>query len=238
MYIITIFLITIFIPTVQLTRPTIKLTFSRDEKYMSHHQEIEIKCELLNPNARTDTLQLWYVDLKTSKRTPISRTLLTSPSEDTPKIFQKIRNKRYEFLRKNHIRIRSLQMEDSAKYECDCPDCEEPLAKQTRELNVMKLSEPKWIIEPSLPLHENTKATIKCQVDDFFPYVGNKILRNHQEITNDGKSSLSNVNGFPQQFVWEATITPTADWHNSTLLCNVIEGSSFFFNTIFSELYF
>jgi len=52
-------------------------------------------------------------------------------------------------------------MEDSAKYECNCPDCEESLAKQIRDLHVMKLVEPKWVIEPGWPLHENTKATIK-----------------------------------------------------------------------------
>ena len=228
MYTITIFLITILIPTVQLARPTIKLTFSREEKYLPHHQQIEIQCELLNPTERTESLQLWHVDLKNGKRTPISRTLLNSPAEDSPDIFRKIKNKRYEYVRKNHIRIRSLQMEDSAKYECDCPDCEEPITKQTRELHVMKLVEPRWEIESAWPLHENIKIPIKCLVDDFYPYVKSKILRGNQDITSEGKSSLTNSNAFPQKLIWEATIIPTADWHNTTLRCIVTEGSILF----------
>jgi hypothetical protein len=226
MYIITIILIiTILIPTVQLARPTIKLTFTPDEKYMPRQQQIEIYCELVNPNQHTDSAQLWYVDFKTGKRTPISRSLLTSPTDDAPEIFKSNRNKRYDYVRKNYLRIRGLQMEDSAKYECNCPDCEESVPKQTRDLQVMKLVEPKWIIESGWPLHENTKAIIKCQTDDFYPYIGHKILRNHQEITNDGKSTLSNNYAFPHKFTWEATITPTAEWHNSTLRCSVTEGS-------------
>jgi len=228
MYIVTIFLITIFVPSVQLASPTIKLTFTRNEKYLLQHGQIDIQCEVLNPNERTEELQLWHVDFKTGKRTPISRALLTTPPEDSPEVFRKIRNKRYEFVRKNHIRIRSLQMDDSAKYECDCPDCEEPIIKQTRELYVMKLTDPKWIIDSAWPLHENTKTNIKCLIEDFYPYVSHKILRNHQDITNQGKSSLLNPNGFPQKFTWEGSITPTADWHNTTLHCNVIVGLFFY----------
>jgi len=224
MYIITIFILTILIPTVQLARPTIKLTFTPDAKYMSRHDQVEIQCEVLNPNDRTDSAQLWYIDFKTGKRTPISRSLITGSVDDSPDIFKNIRNRRYEYVRKNHIRIRSLVMEDSAKYECNCPDCEESITKQTRDLYVMKLVEPTWIIEPGWPLHENTKAIIKCQTDDFYPYIGHKILRNNQEITNEGKSSLSNRDAFPQKFIWEATITPTAEWHNTILRCIVTEG--------------
>jgi len=226
MFIITIFLITILIPTVQLARPTLKLTFTPDEKYMPHHQQIEIQCELFNPTQRTDSAQLWYVDLKTGKRTPISRTLLTSSTEDSPEVFKSNRNKRYEYIRKNHIRIRALQMEDSAKYECNCPDCEESIKREMRDLSVMRLVEPKWFIEGGWPLHENTKTTIKCQTEDFYPYVSHRIFRNQQEITNEGRSTLTNSNAFPQKFVWESTITPTADWHNSTLRCSVTEGST------------
>ena len=224
MYITVIIAITALIPTVQLARPSINLTFTPDEKYMSRHAKVDIQCSVANPAAQTDFAQLWYVDYKTGKRTPVSRTLLTSPTDDAPEIFKSIQNRRYEYVRKNHIRIRSLQMEDSAKYECNCPDCEESITKQTKDLYVMKLTEPKWLIESSWPLHENTKTTIKCQVDNFYPYVGHRVLRDQKEITNDGKSSLSNNDVFPQKFVWEATVTPTAEWHNSTFPCAVRQG--------------
>ncbi len=229
MSIITIILIITLIPNVQLARTTIKLTFSPDIKYIRSQQSIEIRCELLNPNQPDDTAQLWYVDLKTGTSAPISRSLLISPTNDAPEIFKSNRNKRYEYLGKNHIRIRSLQTEDSAKYECNCPDCIESISKQTRELQVMKLTEPKWISDSGWPLHENTKSIIKCQIDDFYPYIGHKILRDHNEITNDGKSSLSNSNTFSHKFIWEATVTPTAEWHNSTLRCIVTEGLFVYF---------
>ncbi|CAF2650046.1 unnamed protein product [Rotaria sp. Silwood2] len=226
MYMITIIIITILIPSVQLVRPTLKLTFIPDEKYMPLHQQVEIKCEVLNPNDHTDAPQLWYVDLTTGKHTVISRSLLSTPPDDSPAVFKNNKNQRYLWAGKHHLRIRSLQPEDSAKYECNCPDCEEQLESQSRNLDVMKLSAPTWIIEPGWPLHENTKTIIRCQVENFYPYVQHKILRNHQEITKEGRSSLSNNNAYPQKFVWEATITPSADWHNSTIYCNVMEGSS------------
>ncbi len=228
MSMITIIFITIFIPIVQLARPIIKLTFTPDEKYMPYQQQIEIRCELLNPNQRTDSAQLWHVDFKTNTRTAISRLLLTTPTDDAPDIFKSNRNRRYEYLQKNHIRIRGLQMEDSARYECNCPDCEESINKITRDLFVMQLKEPEWKIESGWPLHENTRAIIKCITNDFYPYVAHRILRDNQEITNEGKSSLSSDKAFPQKFIWEATINPTADWHNSTLRCTVTEGSNDF----------
>ena len=229
MSMITIILITIFIPNVQLARPTIKLTFTPDEKYMPYQQQIEIRCELLNPNQRTDSAQLWHVDLKGGTRTAVSRSLLTSPTDDAPDIFKSNRNRRYEYLQKNFIRIRGLQMEDSARYECNCPDCEESINKQSRDLLVMQIKEPEWKIESGWPLHENTRAVIKCITNDFYPYVGHRIFRDNQDITKDGKSSLSSHTGFPQKFTWETTITPTADWHNSTIRCSVTQGSIKFF---------
>lgn len=222
----TILIFTILIPIVELTRPTIKLTFTPDEKYKSQGQNIEIKCEILNANERTDSPQLWHIDLKTGKHTSISRLLFTSPSIDAPEVFKKETNKRYEYLGKNHIRIQNLQKEDSAKYECNCPDCERLLPSQNRNLYVMTLSTPKWIIEPGLPLHENTKSTIKCHADDFFPYVKHRILHNHQDITNNGSSSLISNNTYPQRFYWESTIKPTAEWHGTTLYCNIQQGNS------------
>lgn len=215
---------TIFLPSAQLSRPALKLTFTPDEKYISYQQQVEIRCELINPNQRTDSAQLWYVDLKTGSRTAVSRSLLISPTDDAPEIFKNIRNKRYEYLHKNSIRIRALQMEDSARYECDCPDCQEPLTRQSRDLLIMQLREPEWRIESGWPLHENTKAVVKCFVNDFYPYVSHRILRDNKELTNVGKSTLSSDKAFPQTFVWEATITPTAEWHNSTLRCSVTEG--------------
>lgn len=224
MFTLTIILITILIPIVQLSRPTLKLTFDPDKRFFHSPEQVDIQCELINPTSRDDTAQLWYVDLKTGKRTAISRTLLSSPTDDAPEIFKTMRNLRYIYTKKNSLRIRSSKMDDSARYECDCPDCSEAIPKQMRDLHVMKITEPRWIIEPNRPLHENTRVTIKCQTDDFYPYVGHKILRDHHEITTDGKSTLSNSNPFPQKFTWEATITPTSEWHNSTLRCIVTEG--------------
>ena len=89
----------------------------------------------------------------------------------------------------------------------------------------MKLSEPRWQIEPGWPMQENAKTMIRCGTDDFYPYVSHKIVRNHHDITNTGKAALPNSNTYPQRFSWEASVTPTADWHNSTLRCTVTEGS-------------
>jgi hypothetical protein len=224
MYVTILIAISALIPTVQLARPSINLTFIPDEKYMSRHAKVDILCSVVNPTAQTDSAQLWYVDYKTGKRTPISRSLLTSPTDDAPEVFKAIKNRRYEYMRKNHIQIRSLQMEDSARYECNCPDCEESITKQSKNLYVMKTKEPTWEFESSWPLHENTRTTIKCQVDNFYPYVGHRILRDREEITTKGKSSLSDNDLFPQKFVWEANVTPTAEWHNSTLSCSVRQG--------------
>ncbi|CAF5170518.1 unnamed protein product, partial [Rotaria magnacalcarata] len=90
MYTITILLITILIATIQSApaRPVTKLTFIPDDKYMSLRQEVTIKCEILNPSEHTEPPQLWHVDLKTGKRTSISRTLLTHPMDDAPDVFK------------------------------------------------------------------------------------------------------------------------------------------------------
>ncbi|CAF5126394.1 unnamed protein product, partial [Rotaria sp. Silwood1] len=111
------------------------------------------ECEILNPRDPTDVPQLWYIDLTTGKHTLISRTLLGGTLSEAPDVFKNNKNQRYQYAGKGHIRIRSLQPEDSAKYECNCPDCEEPLESQIRNLDVMKLSAPTWIIEPGWPLH-------------------------------------------------------------------------------------
>ena len=224
MSILIICFLTIFLPSIQSSRPALKLTFTPDEKYSSYQQQVEIRCELINPNQRTARAQLWHVDLKTGTRTSISRSVLTYPPDDAPQIFKSIRNNRYDYFQPNSIRIRALQMEDSARYECDCPDCQEPLPKQSRDLLIMQLREPEWRIESVWPLHENTKAVVKCFVNDFYPYVNHRVLRDNTELTNLGKSTLSSDKAFPQTFVWEATITPTAEWHNSTLRCSITEG--------------
>jgi len=221
-----LFLFTDIIGRVQSTKPSLKLTFSPDETYLPRDQPLDIQCDLINPKDKSESSQLWHVDLKTHKRTAISRLLLTSPNADAPEVFRTIKNHRYEFLRKNRMRIRRLQLEDSARYECDCPDCEDVIPKQSRDLYVMKLAEPKWIIEPGLPLHENTQATIKCHVEEFYPYVSHKILRNDKDISQDGKLIPITNSGVTQKFLWEQTINPTADWHNSTLRCLVTEGNS------------
>ncbi|CAF3374778.1 unnamed protein product [Rotaria sp. Silwood1] len=208
-----------------LGRPALKLTFTPDEKYFTNGHQVDIQCELLNPNDHTEAPQLWHVDIKTGKHSPISRLLINSPSNEAPDSYRRNSNKRIEFIKKNHIRIRHLQLEDSARYECNCPDCEQQLEEQKKVLQVMRLAEPRWHIEPGWPIQENAKTTIKCTVDDFYPYVSHKIIRNHHEI-NDGKTTPPNPNTFPQKFSWEATVTPTADWHNQTLQCTVTQGNT------------
>jgi len=129
-------------------------------------------------------------------------------------------------LKKNHLRFKQLQLDDSGRYECNCPDCEEPLGKQEKDLQVMKSTEPRWHIEPGWPIQEDAKTTIKCIAEDFYPYVGYKIIRHHHDISKEGKPVTPNNNQFPQKFSWEATVTPKADWHNTTLRCTVIQGNS------------
>jgi hypothetical protein len=228
MFSVLIIILTILIPAIQsAVKPSLKLTSLPDEKYYTSGHPVEIVCEILNPTDQGETAQLWHIDFKTGKHTPISRSLITAPTDDAPDIFKqnKVRRlERIEYVRKNHIRIRSLQLEDSARYECNCPDCEEPLGKLTKELQVMKLAEPKWHIEPGWPIQERAKTTIKCTVDEFYPFVGFKIIRHHHEINNEGRSVIPQGNTYPQKFSWEATVEPAADWHNTTLRCTVLEG--------------
>lgn len=228
-FISLIILTTIFTPSTQSGKPSLKLTFSPDEKYFTPGHQVEILCELLNPTDGSEPAQLWYVDLKTGAHTQISRRLLLNPPSDAPDIFKRNANKRIEFIKKNNIRIKNLQLEDSARYECNCPDCEQQIDEQKRNLQVMKLSNPVWHIEPGFPIQESARASIKCTADDFYPYVAYKIVRNHHEIGHEGKSVVPTSVLFPQKFSWEATVTPTADWHNTTLRCTVTQG--LFFNS-------
>jgi hypothetical protein len=238
MFFVSIIFLTILIPSIQSVRPTLKLTFIPDEKYFTNGRTVDIICELLNPTENMDAPQLWHVDIKNGKHTPISRVLLNTPSDDSPNIFKQNTNKRLEYVKKNHLRIKSLQLEDSSRYECNCPDCEEPLGKQGKDLQVMKIAEPKWHIEPGWPIQEHAKTTIRCTVDDFYPYVGHKIFRHHHDITGEGKSVIPNSNTYPQKFSWEANVIPTADWHNTTLRCTVTEGNSEHHATKFLEILF
>ncbi|CAF2998221.1 unnamed protein product, partial [Rotaria sp. Silwood2] len=222
MFVILIIFLTIINPSIQSDQPSLKLTFIPDEEYYTSDHQIDILCELLNPNNNTTIPQLWYVDLKTSRRTPIIRLFINKPPDDAPDLLKKNSNKRIEYIKKNHLRIKNLQLQDSARYDCDCPNCEQQLEPQRRFLQVMRIVKPRWHIEPGWPIQENAKTTIKCTVDDFYPYVSHKIIHNHHEM-NDGKSVLPNTNTFPQKFSWEASVTPTADWHNQTLQCTVTQ---------------
>jgi hypothetical protein len=208
----------------QSLKPALKLTFTPDEKYYTNGRTVDIVCEILNPTENMEVPQLWHVDFKTGKHTPIGRLLINAPQDDSPDIFKQNKQKRIEYVKKNHLRFKNLQLEDSARYECNCPDCEEPLGKPTKDLQVMKLAEPKWHIEPGWPMQENTKTTIKCTANDFYPYVSYKIIRQHHDISQVGNSVIPNSNTYPQKFSWEATVTPTADWHNTTLRCIVTQG--------------
>ncbi|CAF3943092.1 unnamed protein product [Adineta steineri] len=219
------FFLTILISSIQSSKSALKLTFTPDEKYYTEGHVVEILCELINPNDHTEASQLWHVDIKSGKRTPIRRTLLHTPPDDSLDIFKQNKNKRLVYVKRNHIRIRQILFEDTSRYECTCPDCEEQLEKKTKELHVMKLIDPKWHIEPGWPIQENAKTTLKCTADDFYPYVSHQILRNHHKIDDDGKATIPNNNTIPQKFSWEATVTPTHEWHNTTLKCTIIEGN-------------
>jgi len=227
MFSVSIIFLTILIPSIQSSKPSLRLTFTPDEKYFTIGNMVEILCELINPNEHTEAPQLWYIDFKTGKHTPISRSLLNSPSDDAPDLFKQNKNKRLEYVKKNHLRIRQILVEDTGRYECNCPDCEEQLGKQAKDLQVVKISEPKWHIEPGWPLQEHAKTTIRCTADDFYPYASHKIIRHHHDITSEGKGVIPNNYVYPQKFSWEAAVSPTADWHNTTLRCTVTEGLFF-----------
>jgi hypothetical protein len=229
MFLISIIFLTILIPSIQ-AKPSIKLTFSPDEKYYTQGNQLEIHCEILNPTENQEMAQLWHVDFKTGKHTPISRSLLYNAPDDALEIFKNNKkDKRLEFVKKNYLRIRQLLAEDSGRYECNCPDCEEQLGKPEKNLQVIKPAEPRLFIEPGWPIQENAKTTIKCTADDFYPYVSHKIIRHHHDITNECKNPVvPTTMVFPQKFSWEATLIPTADWHNTTLRCTVTEGLFFF----------
>ncbi|CAF1299620.1 unnamed protein product [Adineta ricciae] len=225
MFSIAIIFVTLLIPSIQSSKPTLKLTFTPDERYYKSGNQVEILCELINPTDHTESPQLWHVDLKTGKHTPISRSLLNRPTEDSLDYFKQIKQNRLEYVKKNHLRIRQILNEDTARYECNCPDCEESLGKQAKDFQVVQTSDPKWLVEPGWPIQEHATTTIKCTADHFYPYVSHKILRNHHDITSKGKATLPTTNTFPQVFSWEDSVTPTADWHNTTLRCTVTQGN-------------
>jgi cell wall assembly regulator SMI1 len=228
MFFVSIIFLTILIPSVQSLKPTLKLTFTPDEKYFTSGKTVDIVCEIINPTEKSAAAQLWYVDFKTTRNTPVSRSLINEPANDAPDIFKQNKNRRLEVVEKGHLRIKNLQLDDSSRYECNCPDCDDdvPLGKVAKDLLVMKLSEPKWHIEPGWPMQEHAKTTMRCTADDFYPYVSHKIIRHHHEINSDGKSVVPSIFTYPQKFSWEAVVTPSADWHNTTLRCTVVQGNS------------
>ncbi|CAF4657010.1 unnamed protein product [Rotaria sp. Silwood1] len=226
MFFISIIFLTIITFSIHTGQPSLKLTFIPDEKYYTSDHQVDILCEVLNSSDDTEAPQLWHIDLKNGRRTPIIRLFINTPPDDAPDSFRRNSNKRIEFIKKNHLRIKNLQLEDSARYDCNCPNCEQRFAGQRRFLQVMRLAEPRWHIESGWPIQENAKTTIKCTVDDFYPYVSHKIILNHQEITDEGRSVPTNPKKFSQKFSWEATVIPTADWHNQTLQCTVTQGNT------------
>jgi hypothetical protein len=223
MFFVSIIFLTILIPAIQ-SKPSLKLTITPDEKYYASGRSVDIQCEIINPNDNTEPPQLWHVDFKTGRHTIVSRQLISSPPDDSPDVFKQVKPKRYEYMRKNYIRINNVQLEDSAQYECNCPDCEESLGKLEKKFQVIKLAEPKLNFEPGWPIQEHAKTIIKCIADDFYPYVGHRIIRHHHDITKDGKSVVPTGDTYPQKFSWEGTFTPTYEWHNTTLRCTVHEG--------------
>ena len=217
-------LLTVLIPSLQSRTPYLRLKFSPDGKYFNVGNHVDIECKLIHPNNQTDTAQLWHVDLETGRRTAISRTLLRSPTSDSPNVFRTNKNARLMFMKKNYLRIQQLSSQDSARYECNCPDCVQQLKEDARDLQVMSLAQPKWHILRSGPIPENVTITINCTVDNFYPYVRHQILHQHHDITQQGKSQKPRRGTFPQKFSWEANVTTKAEWHNTKLTCIVTQG--------------
>ncbi|CAF0897747.1 unnamed protein product [Adineta steineri] len=178
MFFVSIIFLTILIPAIQSSKPTLKLTFTPDEKYYTEGHVVEILCELLNPSDHTESPQLWHVDIKSGRRTPISRSLLNAPPDDALDVFRQNGNKRLKYVKKIIY------------------------------------------VEPGWPLQENAKTTLKCTADYFYPYVSYQIFRDHHKLNDDGKAVIPNSNTIPQEFSWEITVTPTFEWHNTTLKCN------------------
>ncbi|CAM4790446.1 unnamed protein product [Rotaria magnacalcarata] len=226
MFFVSIIFLTIVTPSVQIIPPSLKLTFTPDEKFFEPNAAVEIHCEILSPTASMEPAQLWHVDLKTGKHTQISRSLIKSPAgSDIPDTFKKNANRRIEYIQKNHIRISHLQMEDSASFECNCPDCDQSLGEEKRLLQVMKIVLPKWHIEPGWPIQEKAKAKIRCTVDDFYPFVSFQIVHHRHDITSSGTAIPIVGNVFPQRFSWEADVEPDDTWHNTSLECIVTQGN-------------
>jgi len=100
MFFVSIIFLTILIPSIQ-SKPTLKLTFTPDEKYFKMGTQIDIICELMNPTENMESPQLWHVDFKTGKHTPISRSLINTPTEDSPDVFkQNQKTRRLEYVKK------------------------------------------------------------------------------------------------------------------------------------------
>lgn len=222
----SIIFLNILIPSMQSGVPSLQLTFTPNERYFTMGHSVEILCESLNPTDQMEAPQLWHIEYKTGKHTPISRLLLLEPPIDAPDVFKRNQMDRIKYIKKNHILIQHLQLEDSGEYACNCPDCAQRLQEDRKHLQVMRLIKPEWHIEPGYPIQEHAKTTIKCTVDDFYPYVSHRIVRHHHEITRDGKSNKPDSNAFPHKFSWEAVVTPTADWHNTSLQCTVLQGNT------------
>lgn len=226
MFFIAIFLLINLISSIQLSSAnTLDLTFSPSEKYYEIGDTVDIHCELNNSTNIHDTPQLWHVDFKTNKHTSITRWLIHNPPEDAPELFKTNKHKRIRFLTRNYFQISNLQLEDSAQYECNFPDCEEHAEPTARKLQVMQLAEPKWYIEPGWPLQENIKVTIKCIANDFYPFVDYKIISNDHVINKLGKHvHIPMDDVYPHRFSWETTVEVHRGFHNTTLVCMVKQG--------------
>ena len=110
-----IIFLTLLIPCIHSAKPTLKLTFVPDEKYYTIGMQVEILCELMNPDDEMESPQLSYVDLKTNRHTVITRTLLNRPTDDVADVFKENRAHRLEYVEKNHMRIRQILLEDIAR---------------------------------------------------------------------------------------------------------------------------
>ncbi|CAF1663751.1 unnamed protein product, partial [Didymodactylos carnosus] len=72
-------------------------------------------------------------------------------------------------------------------------------------------------------LVEGDKATLRCQVDEFYPFTSLEILIHHHTMKDKGEMQIVNdsKNVFGHNLKWNASIPVQADWHEHTFQCIV-----------------
>jgi hypothetical protein len=91
MFFKSIIFLTTHLLCIQSSKPRLELTITPYEKYNVYSAHVEISCELKDAFYPIVVAQLWHVDLKTGNQTPITRSLLFSPSESASDVFKQNR---------------------------------------------------------------------------------------------------------------------------------------------------